>query len=164
MKKTKLFYFILLMLTWIILTCSFNPYQLLLGAATCVIVTLLTHGLISDSTNVFISMRAVPVVLWYMVLLAIDIVKTNVIIAGRLLLPHPVSETKTMVFQSSLSNPLTVTLLSNTLSLIYDTAVVTVSVRTGELLVQYVVQPDRDAEELIRKRTAKYQVLLGKLS
>jgi multicomponent K+:H+ antiporter subunit E len=164
MKKIKLFYFALLMTTWIILTCSLNPYQLLLGAASCLIVALFTHGLIPESANMFINFKAIPVLGWYAALLVADMVKTNVIIAGRLLKLQPSSEHESMTFQSSMDNPLAVTMLANTLSLIYDSAVVTMGARSGELLVQYAVMPNRDGGSLIRERINKYQALLGKLS
>lgn len=164
MKKTRLLYGALLMLTWIILTWSLNPYQLLLGAASCLIVALFTYGLIPESARLFMTPLAAPVLFWYVVLLSSDMLKTNVFIAGRLLRPEPDTAPGLVTFQLSMDNPLAVAILANTLSLIHDTAVVSLGSRPGELLVSCTSAPNADGSALIAQRIDKYQKLLGKLS
>ena len=153
MNKIKLYYFSVLMFVWIILTWSVNPYQLLLGATACMLVTLFTSGLIPASIQPFTKPAAILILLRYACLLAADMLKTNIIIAGRLL-RQPASTETTMTFQSTLTNPLALTLLANAISLIYDTAVVTMAARTGTLLIHCTATEIR-GESPVRLRIEK---------
>lgn len=164
MTRERFAYFLMLLGIWAVLCWSLNPFELLLGAFVCVVVVLLTRGLVNDSVRPFLTARAAGMMLWYTLILIADMAVTGLEIVRRLCHPRADRESKTSVLRTSLKNPLALTILANTISLLHDTAVVDVVPSRGELLVQCDVLPGGRDDGAVLSRYARYQTILEKLS
>lgn len=164
MNRERFAYVLVLLTIWVILSWSLNPFQLLLGAFVCTVVAVLTRGLVNDTVRPFLTARAAGMMVWYTLLLIADMVVTGLEIVRRLCHPRADHEATTAVLRTSLKNPLALTILANTISLLHDTAVVDVVPSRGELLVQYDVRIVGRDDGAVLSRYAAYQSILEKLS
>lgn len=162
MSRERWAYFFLLFGIWIILIWSLNPFQLLMGAFLCAVVLVLTRSLVAVTVRPFLTARAAGLLLRYSMKLIADVAVTGCDIIQRMCHPRADHASATVVLRTAFKNPLAMTILANTISLLYDTAVVDVVPARGELLIRYDVSPG-GCEEKVLSRYASYQALLEKL-
>ncbi|MBS3805439.1 MAG: Na+/H+ antiporter subunit E [Oleiphilaceae bacterium] len=122
---------VFLAVLWLLMANSFSPGHILLGAVLGIAIPFLTHPFWPEQARV---RRPLPLLKYFLVLL-VDIFRSNLIVAGRILGPSRKLSPGFFTFPLELDDDFAITILASTISLTPGTVSAHYDAEQGILLI-----------------------------
>jgi len=157
MNRVKAFILMVMLLLgiWLLLTAPFSVQELIAGAVIAVLVALLPTGANSVFADVRLSPRAVAYAVAYLFVFLVELVKSNIDVAFRVLNPALPIKPGIVRVRTRLKTPIARTLLANSITLTPGT--ITVETRGEEFFVHWIQVRDEDVESATKEIVAKFE-------
>lgn len=146
---------VLLLGIWLLLTAPFTPAELILGAAVAIIVGLLPSGALDVLADVKLSPRAIGAAFAYLFVFLVELVKSNIDVAFRVLSPALPIKPGIVRITTGLTSPLGRTLLANSITLTPGT--ITVEADGPDFYIHWIQVSDEDIVETTKKIAGKFE-------
>ncbi|MCU7919478.1 MAG: Na+/H+ antiporter subunit E [Candidatus Thiodiazotropha sp. (ex Dulcina madagascariensis)] len=151
-----IFLFLLVFLLWIMLAGSLEPGEIVTGLMVALVVTLASRPHLSVFSGLRLSPSAIGPFLAYLGVFFVELVRSNIDMARRVLSPSLPLRPAVVEVKTRLSSSLGRLILANSITLTPGT--LTVDVRGEIILVHWVdCPPDSDIESATRAITSKFE-------
>lgn len=155
--KTRILLFISAFITWLLLSWTFEPGNLILAAAVGVFIAFITYGLFSqlNSPNILKMVLRIPWFVYYVFVFIWECVKANIDGALRVCHPDVPINPGIVKVKTELKSDVALTFLANSLTLKPGTMTVDIDKKNGFLYIHWVNVSTQDvsrATEVIVKR------------
>lgn len=163
MKKRKMVLFVLLLAAWFLLSWSVDLEHAAAGIVICALIALLFGDLFTTHASRFLSPKRY---LWFVVYIFVclwDMIKANLDIALRLLLPSMQFRPAEVEIRMKLTDETAQVFLANTLTLVQWMMTIDIDRNKRTLLLQCSRYPGNDPAAFVRPVVEKYERLLGRV-
>jgi len=142
---------LVLLVVWLLLVRSIAPGQLILGAFLAVGIPLLTRGFWEPLPQVRHPLKLA----WFVLVVLYDIVKANVQVSLLILSPKREPHPGFIEYPLQVKEPLTITLLANTITMTPGTVSTNIRLDRSSLLIHVLDMEDEQA--LVREIQERYE-------
>lgn len=162
--KSKVVLFILALLTWLILSWSFDWQHLVVGALVSLLVSAMVGGLFITRPHLLRHpMRYVYFFFAYLPLLLWEVIKANFDVAYRVAHPKLPINPGIVKLKTNLRSDTGITFLANSITLTPGTMTVDVDKEAGILYVHWIDVKEKDIEAATRYIAGRFEPLLDKI-
>ncbi|QTF93602.1 Na+/H+ antiporter subunit E [Halomonas sp. BM-2019] len=142
---------LVLLVVWLLMVRSLEPGQLILGALLAVSIPLLTQRFWEPLPQVKHPFKLA----WFVLVVLYDIVKANIQVSLLILSPKREPHPGFVEYPLSVTEPLTITLLANTITMTPGTVATNIRLDRSSLLIH--VLDMNDEEALVREIRERYE-------
>jgi multicomponent Na+:H+ antiporter subunit E len=155
--RSFVYLFVILFVTWLVLTSSFHWQELLVGLAVSLILALFLSKNYLQLGMPPLSLRRIWFMISYLVVLAVEVIKANLDVAWRVVHPKLPIKPGIVLIRTELKQDIAKMILANSITLTPGTF--TLDIIGNELLIHWIDVKAEDTEEatkLIGERFERY--------
>ncbi|MCX7957240.1 MAG: Na+/H+ antiporter subunit E [Endomicrobia bacterium] len=158
----RIFLIILIFLIWIILA-GIELYSMIAGAFCSILIVILFGDVNIQNEWVFKRPQRYLWFLYYFVIFIYEIIKANIDVACRIILPNMPIKPGIVKVKTKLKSDSGLTMLANSITLTPGTLSVEVDKENGYIYVHWIYVKSTDMEEATRRIVSKFEKVLMKI-
>jgi len=156
--KSFFWLFFLLIILWLLLTTTFHYQEFWLGITVAFIVALFTNEFYMRLGFPPVSPKRFIFLLWYIIILFIEIIKANFDVASRVIRPSLPINPGVVIIKTKLTSDIAKTILANSITLTPGTF--TLDIQGDELLIHWIDVKATDIEKTTKLIGGKFEKYL----
>lgn len=161
--KTKITLFIIICLTWLGLTWSWDLPSLIVGFAAVLLVVFLISDMFATNIRIFKQPARYFWFLCYVFLFTWECIKANFDVAFRVAHPKTPINPGIVKVKTQLKSDLALVFLGNSITLTPGTLTVDVDKENGHLYIHWINVKGKEVEDVTRKIIGRFEPLLRRI-